>query len=109
MKFETIRAAAVAVKNAILRGFNNRKIFLNRRRDDIFVGNVISGEPPFETEEIADVSEFLEETETFCDNTPYSPPALEYLFRFPADEAPEFFVELLRELLEETGVEIDDV
>jgi hypothetical protein len=34
---------------------------------------------------------------------------LEYLRRFDADEAPEFFVDLLRELLEEAGGYVDDV
>ena len=108
MQFETIRAAAVAVKNAILIGVTGRKVAINDRLDEIHVGVIVGGAAPSKCLELADISEFLEETKTFCDNTPYCPPALEYLRGFATDEAPELFVDLLRELLEEAGGVVDD-
>lgn len=107
MKFENLHSAAVAVKKAILDGRKNWAVYYEEPTDFLHV-SCLHKIDTVNTVNIADVADFLEETKTFCDNMPYCPPALEYLRGFPADEAPEFFVEHLRDLLEEAGGEIDD-
>jgi hypothetical protein len=107
MQFETIRAAAVAVKKAILDGRKNWAVYYEEPTEFLHVSPTFKGLST-NVVPLADVSEFLEEAETFCDNMPYCPPALEYLRGFDADEAPEVFVDLLRELLEEAGGVVDD-
>lgn len=107
MQFERLHAAAVAVKKAILEGRKKWAVYYEEQADILHVSPTFKG-VSLNVVPLADVSEFLEETETFCDNTPFCPPALDYLRGFAADEAPEFFVELLRELLEEAGGNVDD-
>lgn len=104
-----LHKVAVEIKKAILKN-EPRKVYISPNRDYLAVAPVVNGfGAPVGFDEVADVSLFLEDAWSFCDNTPFAPGALDYLRGFDADDAPESFVELLENLLRDMGARIDDV